>query len=272
MDPELEALRARIRSGAFRASTSGLCPRFVQANLVVVPERHAADFRLFCERNSRSCPLIEQTAPGELAPRASAPSADLRTDVPRYRVYRHGELVAEPTDVVPIWREDLVSFLLGCSFTFESALAEAGIPLRHQDEDKVVPMYVTNRRCQSVGSFAGPVVVSMRPVEKSRVADVCEITSRFPLSHGAPIHSGDPSAIGIARIAEPDFGQEVSVLDGEVPVFWGCGVTAILAVVAARPELLITHAPGHMFLTDSTVHSSRSAVAGCDEAARRPGR
>ncbi|HSF16888.1 MAG TPA: putative hydro-lyase [Vicinamibacteria bacterium] len=272
MDPELRALRARIRSGAFRASTSGLCPRFVQANLVVVPERHAADFRLFCERNSRPCPLIEQTEPGGLVPRASAPTADIRTDVPRYRVYRHGELVAEPTDVVAVWREDLVSFLLGCSFTFEHALAGAGIPLRHQDEGNVVPMYVTNRRCQSAGGFSGPLVVSMRPVEQSRVSDVYEITSRFPLSHGAPIHSGDPSAIGIARIAEPDFGEPVSVLDGEVPVFWGCGVTAMMAAVAARPDLLITHAPGHMFLTDLTVHSSRSAMAGCDEAARRPGR
>jgi uncharacterized protein YcsI (UPF0317 family) len=249
LNDELSDLRAAIRSGRIRGTTSGLCPGVVQANLVVLPRELASDFRLFCQRNPCACPLIEETEPGEVTPR-SAPSADLRTDAPLYRVYRHGLLEAEVPDVTALWRSDLVCFLLGCSFTFERALLEAGIPLRHQEQGTVVPMYVTRRSTAPAGIFAGPLVVSMRPVLETRVADVRAICRRYPLAHGEPIHVGDPGSLGIAELGRPDYGEAVSVREGEVPAFWACGVTPQAVARGAKPELLLTHAPGHMFLTD----------------------
>ena len=248
--PTLVELRSAIRKGAFCETTSGLCPDRVQANLVVLAAGEAADFRLFCEKNPRPCPLIEQTTPGEPVPHASAPRADLRTDVPLYRVYRRGELAEETTDISSLWRDDFVAFLLGCSFTFETALARAGIPLRHQEENKVVPMYITNRDCVAAGAFRGPLVVSMRPIEQSQVPRVVEITSKYPDAHGAPVQLGRPEALGIRDVDNVDYGDAVTIHDGEIPVFWACGVTPQAVAVQARPELLITHAPGHMFITD----------------------
>lgn len=249
-ESERDALRERIRAGEFRRTTTGLCPGSVQANLVILPSAYAAAFRRFCERNPRPCPLIEETSPGETVAAASAPSADLRTDAPLYRVYREGELVDEPADIRRYWSRDLVAFLLGCSFTFERALLEAGISLRHQEERKTVPMYVTNRPCKPAGIFAGPLVVSMRPVAEALVSKARQVTERFPSAHGAPLHAGDPAAIGIEALERPDFGEAVTVRDFEVPLFWACGVTPQAVARSARPELLITHAPGHMFLTD----------------------
>jgi uncharacterized protein YcsI (UPF0317 family) len=247
---ELSDALARIRSGEHKGPTSGLASGFAQANLVVLPADYALDFMRFCVRNPKPCPILEVTDTGSPNPRALSRDADLRTDVPRYRVYEDGSLVDEPTDVEQYWRDDLVSFLLGCSFTFEWALSAAGLPLAHQRQGVNVPMYSTDRRCISAGPFEGPVVVSMRPFVPDDVARVVAITSRFPSMHGAPIHIGDPADLGITDLETPDFGDPVTVKQGEVPVFWACGVTPQAVVIAAKPPLAIFHAPGHMFITD----------------------
>jgi len=232
---------------------------FVQANLVMLPRDWAFDFLLFCRRNAKPCPLLDVTDPGDPEPKAVAPGADLRTDLPTYRVWQHGELVAEPTDVCDYWRDDLVSFLIGCSFTFENALLEAGVPVRHIEEKVNVPMYRTNIACQPAGRFHGPMVVSMRPMTASQYATATAICARLPLAHGAPLHHGDPTSIGIADVARPDFGDAVTVRPGEQPAFWACGVTPQAALMAARPPFAITHKPGHMFLTDLRDSDLRTA-------------
>ncbi|MFQ5883015.1 MAG: putative hydro-lyase [Candidatus Methylomirabilales bacterium] len=243
-------MREKIRTGEWQRQTAGCCEGYAQANLVVLPKALAYDFLLFCQRNPRPCPLLEVADPGEFEPRTSAPGADLRTDLPRYRLYRHGKLEQEMTDLLHVWREDLVSFLLGCSFTFEAALQKAGIPVRHIEEGKNVSMYITNRSCRQAGTFAGPLVVSMRPIPAHLVSRAVEVTARFPLAHGAPVHAGDPQAIGIADLDRPDFGDPVSIRPGEIPIFWACGVTPQAVAMQAKPDLMITHAPGHMFITD----------------------
>ncbi len=245
-------MRERIRGGEWRAPTAGCCDGYVQANLVVLPQRLAGDFLLFCERNPGPCPLLEATKPGEFEPCETAPGADLRTDLPRYRIYRRGELVDEVTDLLRVWSDDLVSFLLGCSFTFDDLLEKAGIPLRHREEGRNVSMYVTKRACAPAGPFTGPLVVSMRPVPSGLVARATEITAELPLAHGAPVHSGDPRALGITNLDRPDFGDAVTLGPGDVPVFWACGVTPQAVAMEAKPELMMTHAPGHMFITDLT--------------------
>jgi len=242
-------VRQRIREGQWTTPTAGLASGFVQANLVIVPEEYAYDFLLFTQRNPKSCPLLDVTEAGQVEP-AVAPGADLRTDVPRYRVYRQGELAEELTDITPLWRDDLVSFLLGCSFTFEQALLRAGVPVRHLEEKCNVPMYVTNIPCRSAGVFSGTMVVSMRPIPASLVSRAVQVTARYPGAHGAPVQVGDPGGIGIADLARPDFGDPVPVRAGEIPVFWACGVTPQVAVMRARLPLVITHAPGYMFITD----------------------
>jgi uncharacterized protein YcsI (UPF0317 family) len=243
-------LRLRFRAGDLVGTTAGLAPGFVQANLVILPRRLAFDFLLFCQRNPRPCPLLEVVEAGSAEPRVMAPGADLRTDAPKYRVYRDGVLAAEPTDLRDLWTDDLVSFLIGCSFTFESALAEAGIPVRHVEQCRNVPMYITSMPTTTAGAFHGPMVVSMRPVPAGQVVRAVQVTSRFPAVHGAPVHIGDPAAIGIRDIAKPDLGDAVEIRPGEVPVFWACGVTPQAAAMASKPALMITHAPGHMFITD----------------------
>jgi uncharacterized protein YcsI (UPF0317 family) len=246
-----QELRALVRSGAHTGPTAGLAPGYVQANVVILPAAAADEFEAFCAANARACPLLERTATGSPEPRRSAPGADLRTDVPRYRVFRHG--LAEPddqTEIVGLWRDDLVGFLLGCSFTFERALMSAGLEVRHVRLGRNVPMYRTSVACKPAGRFAGRLVVSMRPYRQDQVDRVAAITGRFPAMHGAPLHVGNPAALGIADLARPDFGEPVPVAPDEVPVFWACGVTPQLALAAARPELAITHSPGCMFVTD----------------------
>jgi len=245
-------MRARIRRGDWTGPTVGCSDGYVQANLVVLPQRLAGDFLLFCERNPGPCPLLEATRPGEFEPRDTAPGADLRTDLPRYRIYERGELQEEVTDLLRVWSDDFVAFLLGCSFTFDDLLAKAEIPVRHREEGRNVSMYVTNRACAPAGPFAGPLVVSMRPIPAGLVARTTEITAKLPLAHGAPFHVGDPLAIGITDLSRPDFGDSVTVGPDEVPVFWACGVTPQAVAMEAKPESMITHAPGHMFLTDLT--------------------
>ena len=242
--------RARIRAGDHTGPTSGLAPGFAQANLVVLPADEALDFLRFCVRNPKPCPLLEVTDTGSPHPLSLAADADLRTDLPRYRVFHDGVLVDEPTDIARYWRDDLVSFLLGCSFTFEWALSAAGLPVAHQAQGVNVPMYVTDRRCNPAGPFDGPLVVSMRPFPPDFIGQVVDITARFPAMHGTPVHIGDPAELGIGDLSTPDFGDAVRIGADEVPVFWACGVTPQAVAIEARPSLAIFHAPGHMFITD----------------------
>ena len=239
----------QIRSGHWRGVTSGVAPGFVQANLAILPRDLAFDFLLFCQRNPRPCPLLEVIEAGEVEPRLTAPGADIRTDIPYYRIYEYGELTGEVESLSEVWRDDLVSFLLGCSFSFETAMSEAGIPLRHQEMNCNVPMYVTSMPTNPAGVFSGPMVVSMRPVEHEKIVRAVQVTSRFPATHGAPVHIGDPSVIGISDISRPDFGDAVEIRSGEEPVFWACGVTPQAVALNCKPPLMITHAPGHMFVT-----------------------
>jgi uncharacterized protein YcsI (UPF0317 family) len=243
-------VRAAARSGRLTGPTPGLALGYVQANLVAVPKDLAFDFLLFCQRNPRPCPLLDVTEPGSPIPETIAPGADVRTDCPRYCVYQKGELVDEPTNLHSVWRNDLVAFLLGCSFTFESAMLQAKLPVRHIEMGCNVPMYRTNIRCRPAGAFQGPQVVSMRPLTPNQVIDVVQICKRLPLAHGAPIHFGDPAAIGVRNIDKPDYGDSVEIRPGEIPVFWACGVTPQAVARESKPPFLITHKPGHMFLTD----------------------
>jgi uncharacterized protein YcsI (UPF0317 family) len=249
-------LRLACRTGEFRQPTTGFAPGFAQANLLVLPQADAFDFLLFCQRNPKPCPLLEVTQPGDPEPKQFAPGADLRTDLPLYRVYRDGVLVAEVPDVREFWRPDLVAFLLGCSFSFETALLRAGLGVRQLEETlpngtpKNVPMYRTNIPCRSAGKFSGPLVVSMRPYTPADAVKAAVVTSRFPSVHGAPIQIGDPEAIGITHLGHPDWGDAVTIRAGEVPVFWACGVTPQAAVMQSKPVYAIAHSPGHMFVTD----------------------
>jgi uncharacterized protein YcsI (UPF0317 family) len=242
------AVREEIRAGRWRGPTAGLAVGYAQANLVILPRAWAYDFLLFCHRNPKPCPLLAVTDPGEPRPGDVALGSDLRTDVPGYRIFEHP--AGETSAITGLWRDDLVAFLLGCSFTFEASILRAGIGVRHIELGVNVPMYVTTIPCRPAGPFAGPLVVSMRPVPWAQVPRVVQITARYPLAHGPPVHVGDPAAIGVRDLKRPDFGDPVPVRDGEVPVFWACGVTPQVVVTQARPDLMITHAPGHMFITD----------------------
>jgi uncharacterized protein YcsI (UPF0317 family) len=243
-------VRAAIRRGDHTGPTAGVAPGYTQANLVVLPEEDAFDFLRFCVRNPKPCPVLEVTDTGSPEPAELAPGADLRTDVPRYRVWKRGELADAPLDVRAHWREDLVAFLIGCSFTFERALLADGLPVRHIEQGVNVPMYRTTRECTPAGPFSGPLVVSMRPMSPEQAIRATQITSRYPTVHGAPVHVGDPRALGIDDLGAPHYGDPVELRAGEVPVFWACGVTPQAVAAASRPELMITHAPGHMFVTD----------------------
>ena len=245
-----EDVRAAARRGELTGQTSGLAPGFAQANLAILPQDLAADFEEFCRLNPKPCPLLDVTEPGNPIPQKTAPAADLRTDLPRYRVWRNGELIDEPTDITEYWQDDLVSFLIGCSFTFEAALLREGIPVRHIEMGVNVPMYRTNLQCTPAGVFHGPLVVSMRPLKPPQAIAAMQITARYPDVHGAPIHLGLPEQIGIVDLARPDFGDAVPVHDDELPVFWACGVTPQSVIMSAKPPLAITHSPGCMFLTD----------------------
>lgn len=243
-------IRERIRRGDLVRPTAGLSEGYVQANLAIVPKELAYDFLLFAQRNPKPCPILDVTDLGSPEPKRVAPGADLRFDIPKYRIYKYGELAEEVTDIASYWRDDLVAFLLGCSFSFEGALLKAGVPVRHIEQQCNVPMYITNIDCTPAGRFHGKMVVSMRPVPQHQVVRSVQVTSRFPAVHGAPVHIGDPAVIGIKDITCPDFGDPVLIKPGETPVFWACGVTPQAVAMTTRPELMITHAPGHMFICD----------------------
>ena len=244
------ALRRVIRTGAYTGHTSGLAPGRVQGNVAILPAEAANEFLRFCHANPKPCPVLGVSEPGDPRLPTLAADLDIRTDVPRYRVYRHGELVEEPTDLLKVWRDDLVAFVLGCSFSFEEPLIAAGLAIRNITCGCNVPMYRTNVPTRAAGRFHGPLVVSMRPFKPADAIRAIQITSRFPDVHGAPVHIGLPEAIGIADLGKPDCGDAVEVRPGELPVFWACGVTPQAVVMAARPELCITHAPGSMLVTD----------------------
>ncbi len=243
-------MRRIFREGKLVCPTSGMCAGYAQANLVVLPKEDAFDFLLFTQRNPKPCPVLEVTDAGARTLSIIAPGADIATELPKYRVYEYGVLTGEYTDVSRFWRPDFVSFLIGCSFSFEAALLEAGVPVRHIEEGRNVPMYNTNIPCLPAGRFHGNMVVSMRPLPPGKVVRAVTVTASMPRVHGAPVHIGDPAAIGIADIAKPDYGDAVTIHPGEVPVFWPCGVTPQNAVMASKPAFVITHAPGHMFISD----------------------
>jgi uncharacterized protein YcsI (UPF0317 family) len=246
-----EELRDAARRGEFLHHTGGHARGFVQANLVVLPFSWAYDFLLFAQRNPKPCPVLEVGDAGDPHTRVLADHADVRTDLPLYRIYESGELVDERKDITAIWRDDFVFFLLGCSFTFEQALLDAGLALRHRDEGRNVPMYRTTLPCREAGRFqSSPMVVSMRPYLPGDAIKAVEITREFPMVHGSPVHLGNPRQIGIDDIDKPDWGDRVSIHSGEIPVFWACGVTPQAAALVSKPPIMITHAPGHMFVGD----------------------
>ncbi|MFN9775036.1 MAG: putative hydro-lyase [Burkholderiales bacterium] len=257
--PDGPSARRLVREGAYAGHTAGMAPGHVQANLVVLPKALADDFLRFCQRNPAPCPVLEVSEPGDPRLPGLGADLDLRTDLPRYRIWRDGVLVDETTDLNALWRDDLVGFAIGCSFSFEQALLEAGVPLRHVAQGRNVAMYRTSIPTVPAGVFHGPLVVSMRPMTAADAIRAVQITSRFPRVHGAPVHLGRPDLIGIADLGAPDFGDPVEVKDDELPVFWACGVTPQAAVMAARPAFCITHAPGCMLVTDLLNHR----VASC---------
>jgi uncharacterized protein YcsI (UPF0317 family) len=250
-------LRQLCRDNAFDGPTSGFAAGYVQANMVILPKADAGDFAEFCARNPKPCPVLEVLQPGDAEPVISAAGADVRTDLPRYRVFRNGALIAEPTQIGDLWRDDLVTFLLGCSFTAEEALLGAGLPLYHIEETGYVPMFTTNIATEPAGMFSGPMVVTMRPFAPDDAVRAAEITSHYPMGHGAPVHKGDPAAIGITDLGAPDYGEPVTIRAGHVPLFWACGVTPQEAILKSRPAFAISHAPGHMFVSDVTAASAR---------------
>jgi uncharacterized protein YcsI (UPF0317 family) len=242
--------RLAIRSGALGGQTAGVAPGYVQGNLAILPVSLASDFQRFCQLNPKPCPLLAASAPGDFRLPTLGEDLDIRTDLPRYRVFRRGELIDEPTDIRGHWRDDLVAFVLGCSFSFEEALVEDGIELRHMSCGATVPMYRTSIATAPAGPFHGPMVVSMRPMTPARAIRAIQITTRFPAVHGAPVHIGKPESIGIADLGRPDWGDAVPIGEEELPVFWACGVTPQSVVERAKPEFCITHYPGSMLVTD----------------------
>ena len=244
------AARRAIRAGTHRGPTAGLAPGNVQGNLAILPQALAADFLRFCQLNPKPCPLIGTSAPGDPRVPDLGEDLDIRTDLPRYRVWKNGELVAEPQDIREFWRDDLVSFVIGCSFSFEEALTAEGIELRHITRGCNVPMYRTSIATKEAGPFRGPMVVSMRPMTPRDAIRAVQITTRLPSVHGAPVHIGFPEAIGIPDLGKPWVGDPTEVKADELPLFWACGVTPQSVVLDAKPSLCITHAPGHMLVTD----------------------
>lgn len=244
------SVRLGCRSGAITGPTAGMAPGFVQGNLAVLPQALADEFLRFCHANPKPCPVIGISEPGSFRVPTLGADLDIRTDFPGYRVWRNGEVIADTTDVTQYWRDDLVAFVIGCSHSFEEALLQEGLPLKHIDQGTKVPMFRTAVQCNPVGRFSGRMVMSMRPLSPANAIRAIQITTRFPSVHGAPLHVGLPELIGVADVMKPDFGEPVEVRDDELPVFWACGVTPQSVLMESRPDFAITHAPGCMLVTD----------------------
>ena len=244
------SVRRRCASGAWQGQTSGLAPGYVQGNVAILPAAHAEFFERFCRANQQACPLIHVSKPGDTALAVLGRDIDIRRDLPRYRLFRDGACTAELPAIDELWRDDLVTFVIGCSFTFERALLANQVPVRHVAAGRNVPMYRTSIPTHAVGPVAGPLVVSLRPMPAAEAARAAAICAHFPAMHGAPVHQGDPRLIGITEIGRPDFGDPPVIEAGDIPVFWACGVTSQTALEAARLDFAITHAPGCMLVTD----------------------
>ena len=243
-------VRSAIRSGSYDGHTAGLAAGYLQCNLAILPERYALDFLRFCQRNPKPCPVVGVSDTGDPQLRTLGQDIDIRTDVSKYRVFRDGALSEEVTDISNVWADDLVTVALGCSFTFENALLRNGIPVRHIESGRNVPMFKSNIDLLPAGPFGGQMVVTMRPIPESQVWQTRTICSRYPQAHGAPVATGDPAEIGIGDLSKPDWGDAVEINDGEVPVYWACGVTPQNVLLAAGLPLCITHSPGHMLIAD----------------------
>ncbi|MBZ0218284.1 MAG: putative hydro-lyase [Fimbriimonadaceae bacterium] len=246
----LETVRKEIRSGNYSGQTAGLGLGYLQGNLAILPVSHALDFFRFCQRNPKPCPLVGVSDTGDPKLFTLGRDIDIRTDIPKYNIYRDGELAEQRIDIADLWSDDFVTFVLGCSFSFEEALMAEGIRLKHIEENRIVSMYRTNIKTVPAGPFGGELVVSMRPLRPVDAIRACAITARFPHTHGMPVHIGDPSQIGIENIDSPDWGDHTDFDDNETPVFWACGVTPQAAIRSAKPPICITHTPGHMLITD----------------------
>lgn len=243
-------VRAAIRDGSYSGHTAGLAAGKLQCNLAILPERFALDFLRFCQRNPKPCPVVGVSDSGDPRLPTLGTDIDIRTDVPKYRLFRNGTFSEEVTDITDYWSDDLVTVALGCSFTFENALLRKGIPVRHIESGRNVPMFRTNINLVPAGKFGGQMVVTMRPIPEGQVAQAREISSRFPQAHGAPIAVGDPAQIGIADLSQPDWGDAVEMNSGEVPVYWACGVTPQNVLLDAGLPICVTHSPGHMLISD----------------------
>jgi len=247
-DPKF--FRGKVREGVWRKSTAGICPGYVQANLVILPKEFALDFTIFCLRNPQPCPILEILEPGDPKVQELATDADIRTDLPQYRIFREGELLEEAENIMEYWENNLVTYLIGCSYTFEEALVRGGIPVRNYLKQKDPGIYISNMACRPAGVFSGPMAVSMRPIPPHLVSRTVQITSRFPKTHGAPVHIGDGVSIGIPDLTRVDFGEVPEIEEGEIPVFWGCGVTPQIVALRSKIPFMITHKPCHMFVAD----------------------
>lgn len=252
-DATPEQMWALNRENGWDRPTSGTCHGYVQANLAILPRQDAFDFFRFCQRNPEPCPVLEVTDVGDPEPKLTAPGADLRTDLPKYRVYRRGELIEERPNIIDLWDQEMVGFILGCSFSFEHLLMDAGLPVRNVDQNINGPVFRSNRDCVPAGAFRGKLVVSMRPMPPALVAEATTITAAHPEVHGGPVHVGSPEALGITDLENPDWGQKVDMEPHDVPMFWACGVTPQQVALEAKTELMITHATGHMFVTKQRV-------------------
>ena len=255
-------LRHAIRRGEYRCATSGFAPGYLQGNLAILPKAYADDFLRFCQLNPKPCPLIGVSEPGSPALPGLGHDIDIRTDLSGYRVFTGSSDYESVEDLMAVWRDDLVIFALGCSFSFETAVLRAGVPLRHLDAGTEVPMYVTNIETRPSGPFKGPLVVSMRSFTPADAIKAVIISERLRIAHGAPVHLGDPARIGIADIMQPDFGEPPVIPEGDIPVFWACGVTPQMAIRNACPDLAVTHEPGHMLVTDLPAEAAEFIIGG----------
>ncbi|MGO1117553.1 putative hydro-lyase [Rhodovibrionaceae bacterium A322] len=258
-------LRAAARAGIFADQTAGQAPGYLQGNVVILPKALAGDFLQFCLNNPKPCPLIGLSSPGDPTLPSLGQGIDIRHDVPQYRVYRKGKLQEQVADIAPLWSDDLVTFVLGCSFTFEEALIQAGYGVRHIELGRNVPMFKSNLQTLPGGLFKGPVVVTMRPYPQAAIPKIFDLCARYPHAHGAPLFWGDPMQIGIKDLQRPDYGDPVPVKAGEIPVFWACGVTPQAAIEAVQPDLSITHAPGYMLVTDVPSDSQPKTISGLSQ-------